>query len=292
MGEPNLLRTVVTVQNGLFEVHATGEIYRNTKHGKKKCKPFGISRNKKYLAVTAYKDGKQRHYYVHRLLAEAFIPNPENKPQVNHIDGNPRNNKLENLEWVTAKENIEHAYKIGLVPTLKTAKECITCTNKTMSKDGVCTECKVNSKRIENKIRRDLEITKTVSDVEKSILTDKELRAINLRIESMTYEQIAKEMGVTRQRVEQLVKRSIDKSEAYKKGIYKPKSSKTRYNPVEKNKLWNLRKSMKINQNELAKLLQITIGSYSKKESGANEFKLSEIKKLCEFFGKTFEDIF
>ncbi|WP_019469755.1 HNH endonuclease [Staphylococcus cohnii] len=292
MGEPNLLRTVVTVQNGLFEVHATGEIYRNTKHGRKKCKPFGISRNKKYLAVTAYKDGKQRHYYVHRLLAEAFIPNPENKPQVNHIDGNPRNNKLENLEWVTAKENIEHAYKIGLVPTLKTAKECITCTNKTMSKDGVCTECKVNSKRIENKIRRDLEIANTVSDVEKSILTDKELRAINLRIESMTYEQIAKEMGVTRQRVEQLVKRSIDKSEAYKKGIYKPKSSKTRCNPVEKNKLWNLRKSMKINQNELAKLLQITIASYSKKESGANEFKLSEIKKLCEFFGKTFEDIF
>ena len=43
MGEPNLLRTVVTVQNGLFEVHATGEIYRNTKHGRKKCKPFGIS---------------------------------------------------------------------------------------------------------------------------------------------------------------------------------------------------------------------------------------------------------
>lgn len=292
MGEPNLLRTVVTVQNGLFEVHATGEIYRNTKHGRKKCKPFGISRNKKYLAVTAYKDGKQRHYYVHRLLAEAFIPNPENKPQVNHIDGNSRNNKLENLEWVTAKENVEHAYKIGLVPTLKTAKECITCTNKTMSKDGVCPECKINSKRIENKIKRDLEISNTVSDVETSILTDKELRAVNLRLESMTYEQIAKEMGVTRQRVEQLIKRGIEKSDAYKKGCYKPKSPKSRYNPVEKNKLWNLRKSMKINQNELAKLLQITKASYSKKESGANEFKLSEIKKLCEFFGKTFEDIF
>lgn len=292
MGEPSLSRKVAIVQNGLFEVHADGEIYRNTKQGRKKCKQFGMSRNKKYLAVTANKDGKQKHYYVHRLLAEAFIPNPKNKPQVNHIDGNPKNNNLENLEWVTAKENIEHAYKIGLVPTLKTAKECITCTNKTMSKDGVCTECKINSKRIENKIRRDLEIANTVSDVEKSILTNKELRAINLRFESMTYEQIAKEMGVTRQRAEQLVKRSIDKSEAYKNGIYKPKSPKSRYNPVEKNKLWNLRKSMKINQNELAKLLQITKASYSKKESGANEFKLSEIKKLCEFFGKTFEDIF
>ncbi|MGM2827130.1 hypothetical protein ACS2Q3_29315, partial [Bacillus cereus group sp. Bce006] len=66
---------------------------------------------------------------------------------------------------------------------------------------------------------------------------------------------IAKEMGVTRQRVEQLIKRGIEKSDAYKKGCYKPKSPKSRYNPVEKNKLWNLRKSMKINQNELAKLL-------------------------------------
>jgi len=62
-----------------------------------------------YWRVNVTINGKSYQKPVHRLIATAFIPNPDNKPQVNHIDGNKQNNSVENLEWVTNSENRKHA---------------------------------------------------------------------------------------------------------------------------------------------------------------------------------------
>jgi hypothetical protein len=67
-----------------------------------------------YEGLTLYNTNEKKFKSVHRLVAEAFIPNPENKETVNHKDGNKLNNLLENLEWNTQSENVKHAFDTGL----------------------------------------------------------------------------------------------------------------------------------------------------------------------------------
>lgn len=67
---------------------------------------------KGYLRICLSRDGVIKEATVHRLVAEAFIPNPQGKPEVNHIDGNKANNDVSNLEWVTKSENELHSFRV------------------------------------------------------------------------------------------------------------------------------------------------------------------------------------
>ncbi len=82
-----------------------------------------IIKDKGYCRVSLNNGNGKISKRVHRLVAEAFIPNPENKPEVNHKDGNKLNNCVSNLEWCTNKENIEHSIRTGL------KKHCNGCSN-------------------------------------------------------------------------------------------------------------------------------------------------------------------
>ena len=68
-----------------------------------------------YLTISTFINNKKQTLRIHRLVAMYFVPNPQNKPYVNHIDGNKLNNNANNLEWVTAQENNLHARKLGLI---------------------------------------------------------------------------------------------------------------------------------------------------------------------------------
>lgn len=93
----------------LYSISNTGLVLG--KRSNKVLKPF-CSRG--YARVSLSNRGKTAHVSVHRLVATHFIPNPDNKPQVNHINGDKLTNTAINLEWVTCSENHKHAYKIGL----------------------------------------------------------------------------------------------------------------------------------------------------------------------------------
>lgn len=98
------------IENFDYEINSEGVVRRiSSKRIKKSFK-----RKDGYIGIQLYKaKDKVVNYQLHRLIADAFISNPENKLYVNHKDSNRENNSLDNLEWVTFEENVKHGYELG-----------------------------------------------------------------------------------------------------------------------------------------------------------------------------------
>lgn len=92
-----------------YYVTDNGDVYsRNYRNTGRIKKMTPAKRPDGYLRIVL----KNKGYYIHRLVAEAFIPNPDNKLQVNHKNGNKTDNRVENLEWLSRSENVKHAYDV------------------------------------------------------------------------------------------------------------------------------------------------------------------------------------
>lgn len=102
---------------GLYQVSDDGRVRSLQPHNYMKEKK--LSSTKGYMACTLSRKGRKRLVKVHRMVAEAFIPNPEGKMEVNHKNGIKADNRAENLEWVTSQENTAHAIRIGLMKDLR-----------------------------------------------------------------------------------------------------------------------------------------------------------------------------
>lgn len=107
------LKVLELFDNLKIKVSGDGKIYTLCHKNYEKLLKPGIDRDG-YEKVVLTKNGKRKTYLVHRLVGQAFIPNPNNKPTINHINGIKTDNRVCNLEWATHKEQKEHEIKNGL----------------------------------------------------------------------------------------------------------------------------------------------------------------------------------
>lgn len=107
-----MLKTIPNLQN--YQIDEEGNVYSLTTNKYIKAR---LNKKLGYMYIDLYPEPqKKKTYRLHRLVAETFIPNPNNLPQVNHKDGNKLNNNVDNLEWCDNGYNQRHAYRLGLKP--------------------------------------------------------------------------------------------------------------------------------------------------------------------------------
>lgn len=106
------MENIKQIPDTTYFISTDGKIFN--KHGRE-IKPY-VDSHGYFTVQLCVKRNIHKAFRVHRLVAENFIPNSQNKQHVNHINGNKLDPRVENLEWTTSKENIHHAYRMGLIP--------------------------------------------------------------------------------------------------------------------------------------------------------------------------------
>lgn len=197
------------VLDGRFRVTTDGDVYRIKNGEETPASIFMTSRDRRYCTICYTVNGKQKHEYVHRLVAGAFIPNPDNLPQVNHIDGNPTNNKVDNLQWCTPAQNIRHAYENGLISSVKNSVPCAVCGAITLSKTQMCGPCRRHLVAEQKRTEREEAVAEELNSLDQSLLTPREREYIKLRAEGLMLREIAEVYGVSRQNVHEALRKAM-----------------------------------------------------------------------------------
>ncbi|WP_019156920.1 helix-turn-helix domain-containing protein [Robertmurraya massiliosenegalensis] len=270
------------VENGLFQVFKNGRIFRINKKGKIECK---FNKINGYKTVSTTINGQQRYFYVHKLLAKAFIPNPENKRLVIFKDSNKNNLSLKNLQWATSSEALSLLYKKNLTGLEAKGVNCLECGQKTIATDQICPSCKKEKKQEKNRQKTIENRQRTVSllDDYLHLLTSKQRKIVKLRKTGKSLGEIASILKVSRQAVDSSIKNSKRKVEKLTNKIDSTKQSMD---------IRTIRKKHGLTQNDMADLLGITISTYSRKEKEISRFTIEEGIKIASLFGETIEDLF
>ena len=204
------------VCNGNFRVFEDGSINRIKDGVETPAKTYETGRTgiaQKYITVQWYENKEHKIAYVHRLVAEAFVPNPNHKKEVNHIDGNNQNNAASNLEWLTRRESTQRAYANGLINPMINGTPCIFCGALTRSNVGCCLECKPKVLSVIKRMKKEEKQKEKYAFCTANGLTDMQKQAVARASRGMRSIDIARELGVSRQRVDQLLDRALEKQE-------------------------------------------------------------------------------